>query len=199
MNPSRIVITGLIASGKSTLAAILREEGFVVIDADKVNKKLIAEGGTNYLAIKNEADFKDAFDGDRLDKNKLGQIIFSDPKKMEKLNSITHKNIIREIEKEIESVEKKTVFIEIPLYFQMKEKFPCDYVWLVTADREIQIERLMQRDKIGRDFALKKINSQDFLEMQKKSDVIFDNSTSLENLEKKVEIALKNLENIWKL
>ncbi|MDU7142465.1 MAG: hypothetical protein E6319_05920 [Anaerococcus vaginalis] len=62
--------------------------------------------------------------------------------------------------------------------------------------REIQIERLMQRDKIDRDFALKKINSQDFLEMQKKSDVIFDNSTSLENLEKKVEIALKNLENI---
>ena len=103
MNPSRIVITGLIASGKSTLAEILREEGFVVIDSDKVNKKLIEEDGTNYIAIKSEADFKDAFDGDRLDKNKLGQIIFSDPKKMEKLNSITHKNIIREIEKEIES------------------------------------------------------------------------------------------------
>ena len=47
MNPSRIVITGLIASGKSTLVEILREEGFVVIDADKVNKKLIEEGGTN--------------------------------------------------------------------------------------------------------------------------------------------------------
>ncbi|MFQ9999074.1 MAG: dephospho-CoA kinase, partial [Anaerococcus obesiensis] len=115
---------------------------------------------------------------------------------IELINEITHKNIIAHINNLIKESNEKNIFVEIPLYFQMKEKFPCDYVWLVTSDREIQIERLMQRDKIDRDFALKKINSQDFLEMQKKSDVIFDNSTSLENLEKKVEIALKNLENI---
>lgn len=187
MNPSRIVITGLIASGKSTLAEILREEGFVVIDADKVNKKLIEEGGTNYLAIKSEADFKDAFDGDRLDKNKLGQIIFSDPKRMEKLNSITHKNIIREIEKEIESVDKKTVFIEIPLYFQMKEKFENDGVILVTCKKDVQIKRLMARDKISESFAKKKIESQDTLAyMVDNSDIIIDNSGDEEELRIKI-------------
>ena len=187
MNPSRIVITGLIASGKSTLAEILRQEGFVVIDADKVNKKLIKEGGTNYLAIKNERDFKDAFDGDRLDKNKLGQIIFSDPKKMEKLNSITHKNIIREIEKEIESVDKKTVFIEIPLYFQMKEKFENDGVILVTCKKDVQIKRLMARDKISESFAKKKIESQDTLAyMVDNSDIIIDNSGDEEELRIKI-------------
>lgn len=187
MNPNRIVITGLIASGKSTLAAILREEGFVVIDADKVNKKLIEEDGTNYLAIKSEADFKDAFDGDRLDKNKLGQIIFSDPKKMEKLNSITHKNIIREIEKEIESVDKKTVFIEIPLYFQMKEKFENDGVILVTCKKDVQIKRLMARDKISESFARKKIESQDTLAyMVDNSDIIIDNSGDEEELRIKI-------------
>ena len=187
MNPSRIVITGLIASGKSTLAEILREEGFVVIDADKVNKKLIEEGGTNYLAIKSEADFKDAFDGDRLDKNKLGQIIFSEPKKMEKLNSITHKNIIREIEKEIESVDKKTVFIEIPLYFQMKEKFENDGVILVTCKKDVQIKRLMARDKISESFAKKKIESQDTLAyMVDNSDIIIDNSGDKEELRIKI-------------
>lgn len=187
MNPNRIVITGLIASGKSTLAEILREEGFVVIDADKVNKKLIEEGGTNYLAIKSEADFKDAFDGDRLDKNKLGQIIFSDPKKMEKLNSITHKNIIREIEKEIESVEKKTVFIEIPLYFQMKERFENDGVILVTCKKDVQIKRLMARDKISESFAKKKIESQDTLAyMVDNSDIIIDNSGDEEELRIKI-------------
>lgn len=187
MNPSRIVITGLIASGKSTLAEILREERFVVIDADKVNKKLIEEGGTNYLAIKSEADFKDAFNGDRLDKNKLGQIIFSDPKKMEKLNSITHKNIIREIEKEIESVDKKTVFIEIPLYFQMKEKFENDGVILVTCKKDVQIKRLMARDKISESFAKKKIESQDTLAyMVDNSDIIIDNSGDEEELRIKI-------------
>ena len=187
MNPSRIVITGLIASGKSTLAEILREEGFVVIDADKVNKKLIEKGGTNYLAIRNEADFKDAFDGDRLDKNKLGQIIFSDPKKMEKLNSITHKNIIREIEKEIKSVDEKTVFIEIPLYFQMKEKFENDGVILVTCKKDVQIKRLMARDKISESFARKKIESQDTLAyMVDNSDIIIDNSGDEEELRIKI-------------
>lgn len=187
MNPSRIVITGLIASGKSTLVEILREEGFVVIDADKVNKKLIEEGGTNYLAIKNEADFKEAFDGDRLDKKKLGQIIFSDPKKMEKLNSITHKNIIREIEKEIESVDKKTVFIEIPLYFQMKEKFENNGVILVTCKKDVQIKRLMARDKISESFAKKKIESQDTLAyMVDNSDIIIDNSGDEEELRIKI-------------
>ena len=80
----------------------------------------------------------------------------------------------------------------------MKEKFPCDYIWLVTADREVQIKRLIKRDKIDRDFAIKKIESQDFLEMEKKSDLIFDNSKSIKDLEKKVEIALKKLEKIWK-
>ncbi|EGC82130.1 dephospho-CoA kinase [Anaerococcus prevotii] len=187
MNPSRIVITGLIASGKSTLAEILREEGFVVIDADKVNKKLIEEDGTNYLAIKSESDFKDAFDGDRLDKNKLGQIIFSDPKKMEKLNSITHKNIIREIEKEIESVDEKAVFIEIPLYFQMKEKFENDGVILVTCKKDVQIKRLMARDKISESFAKKKIESQDTLAyMVDNSDIIIDNSGDEEELRIKI-------------
>lgn len=187
MNPNRIVITGLIASGKSTLAEILREEGFVVIDADKVNKKLIEEDGTNYLAIKSESDFKDAFDGDRLDKNKLGQIIFSDPKKMEKLNSITHKNIIREIEKEIESVDEKAVFIEIPLYFQMKEKFENDGVILVTCKKDVQIKRLMARDKISESFAKNKIESQDTLAyMVDNSDIIIDNSGDEEELRIKI-------------
>lgn len=187
MNPNRIVITGLIASGKSSLADILRKEGFVVIDADKVNKKLIEEGGVNYTAIKNEADFKDAFDGDRLDKNKLGQIIFKDPNKMEKLNSITHKNIIREIEKEIKSVDEKTVFIEIPLYFQMKEKFENDGVILVTCKKDVQIKRLMARDKISESFARKKIESQDTLAyMVDNSDIIIDNSGDKEELKTKI-------------
>ncbi|MDU2202623.1 MAG: dephospho-CoA kinase, partial [Anaerococcus hydrogenalis] len=106
----------------------------------------------------------------------------------------THKNIISYINKEIKNSKEKNVFIEIPLYFQMKEKFPCEYVWLVTANKDVQMKRLMARDKIDKDFAIKKINSQNFSLMKEKSDLIFDNSTSLDDLEKKVDIALDNLE-----
>ncbi|WP_311516572.1 dephospho-CoA kinase [uncultured Anaerococcus sp.] len=187
MNPSRLVITGLIASGKSTFADILRKKGEVVIDADAINKSLIQEGGKNYLAIKRERDFSSAFSEGKLDKKKLGQMIFENPQKMRKLNAITHKNIIEEIEKEIEKTDKTRVFVEIPLFFQMEEKFQTDKVILVTCDRDVQIQRLMARDGISKDFAKTKIESQDMLKnMIDNSDIIIDNSGNEKDLNKKI-------------
>lgn len=199
MNQNKIVITGTIASGKSSLSEILKKKGYQVIDSDKVNKKLLEKDQINYKEILSLKAFDEAFDGDKLDKKKLAEIIFNNREKRELINKITHKNIIAYINSLIKEKKEKNIFVEIPLYFQMKEKFPCDYIWLVTADREVQIKRLIKRDKIDRDFAIKKIESQDFLEMKKKSDLIFDNSKSIKDLEKKVEIALKKLEKIWKL
>lgn len=187
MSPNRIVLTGLIASGKSTVADILRKEGYKVIDADQVNRKLIAKGGENYLAIKNDPDFSHAFVSGKLDKKKLGEIIFSDKDKMEKINSLTHRNIINKINEEIASTRDKTVFVEIPLYFQMKEKFENDQVILITCDKDIQIKRLMAREKISESFAKKKIESQDILEkMLAQSDLIIDNSGDEEELKDKI-------------
>lgn len=198
MNQNKIVITGTIASGKSSLSEILKKKGYQVIDSDKVNKKLLEKDQINYKEILSLKAFDEAFDADGLDKKKLAEIIFNNREKRELINKITHKNIIAYINSLIKEKKEKNIFVEIPLYFQMKEKFPCDYIWLVTADREVQIKRLIKRDKIDRDFAIKKIESQDFLEMEKKSDLIFDNSKSIKDLEKKVEIALKKLEKIWK-
>ncbi len=195
MSQNKIVITGTIASGKSSLSEILKKKGYQVIDSDKVNKKLLEKDQINYKEILSSKAFDEAFDADGLDKKKLAEIIFNNPEKRELINKITHKNIIAYINSLIKE-KRKNIFVEIPLYFQMKEKFPCDYIWLVTADREFQIKRLIKRDKIDRDFAIKKIESQDFLEMEKKSDLIFDNSKSIKDLEKKVEIALKKLEKI---
>lgn len=199
MNQNKIVITGTIASGKSSLSKILRKKGYEVIDSDQINRKLLEKDQINYKQILSSKTFDEAFDGNKLDKKKLAKIIFNDPKKRQLINKITHKNIISHINSLIEKSKEKNIFVEIPLYFQMKEKFTCDYVWLVCAKREVQIKRLMERDKIDRDFAIKKIESQDYLSMKEKSDLIFDNSASLEDLEKKVDIALKNLEKIWKL
>ena len=199
MNQNKIVITGTISSGKSSLSDILRKKGYEVIDSDKINAKLLEKDQINYREILSSGAFNEAFEDGIINKKNLGKIIFNDPKKRELINKITHKNIISYINKIIEKSNEKNIFIEIPLFFQMKEKFPCDYVWLVVANKDVQIQRLMQRDKIDEDFALKKINSQNFSLMKEKSDLIFDNSTSLYDLEKKVEIALDNLEKKWKL
>ncbi len=192
MSPSRIVITGLIASGKSTVADILKEKGYDLISADEVNRELIKKGGKNYIAIKNEPIFAPAFDGDFLDKKKLAEIIFNDKEKMERLNEISHTNIIGGINEMVENSKEDKVFIEVPLFFKIKDRFPHDLVVLVTASREVQIKRLMARDNIDYNFALKKIESQDELEeMKKQSDIIIDNSGDIESLRRQIEKIIK--------
>ena len=183
MNPSRIVITGLIASGKSSLLDILRENKQCVIDADKVNRKLLEKGNINYELIKKSAHFDKAFVNDNLDKKILADIIFNDEKKRKILNDITHPNIIKAIEDEISLCKKNKVFVEIPLFFQMEVKFAHDLIVLVVADRDIQIKRLAKRDNIDKEYAIKKLESQDMLKfMIENSDIIIDNSKDLDNL-----------------
>lgn len=192
MSPSKIVITGTIASGKSTLCKLLEEMGFKLISADEVNKKLLIPGAKNYESIKKSGDFDQAFENESLNKKKLAQIIFSDRKKLKKLNQLSHRNILDEIEKQIEILDEKVVFIEIPLFFQMEEKFDADEVWLVVADYQIQIKRLMQRDRISLEYAKAKLESQEqLLNMKENSDVVFDNSTSVENLSTQLKKVLK--------
>lgn len=199
MNPSKIVITGTIASGKSTLSNLLKEYGFDLISADEINKKLLEKGEKNYLAIKNSGCFDQAFDREILDKKKLAEIIFSDSKKLSLLNKLTHKNILEEINREISQISKKVVFIEIPLYFQMKEKFDADEVWLVIANEQVQLQRLAKRDGIDLTFAKTKIESQKTTEnMIDKSQVVFDNSSSVDELNKKLKEILEKKDLLWK-
>ena len=199
MNPSKIVITGTIASGKSTLSNLLKEYGFDLISADEINKKLLEKGEKNYLAIKNSGCFEKAFEGEILDKKILAEIIFSDPKKLSLLNELTHKNILEEINREIDKISKKVVFIEIPLYFQMKEKFLADEVWLVIANEQVQLQRLAKRDGIDLTFAKSKLESQKTTEnMIDKSQVVFDNSSSVDELNKKLKEILEKKDLLWK-
>lgn len=199
MSPSKIVITGTIASGKSTLCKLLEEMGFKLISADEVNKELLIPGAKNYEAIKKSGDFDQSFENESLNKKKLAQIIFSDRKKLKKLNQLSHRNILDEIEKQIEILDEKVVFIEIPLFFQMEEKFDADEVWLVVADYQIQIKRLMQRDKISLEYAKAKLESQEqLLNMKENSNVVFDNNTSVENLSTQLKKVLKQKDLLWK-
>lgn len=192
MSLSKIVITGTIASGKSTLCKLLDEMGYKVISADEVNRALLEPKAKNFEVIKKSGEFNEAFKNESLDKKVLAQIIFNNPQKQKKLNQLTHRNILDEIENQIANLNEKVVFIEIPLYFQMEEKFDANEVWLVVANYETQLKRLIKRDNIDRSYAKLKIESQDqLLTMKEKSDVVFDNSTSIENLRNELENVLK--------
>lgn len=199
MSLSKIVITGTIASGKSTLCKLLDEMGYKVISADEVNRALLEPKAKNFEVIKKSGEFNEAFKNESLDKKVLAQIIFNNPQKQKKLNQLTHRNILDEIENQIANLNEKVVFIEIPLFFQMEEKFDANEVWLVVASYETQLKRLMKRDNIDRSYAKLKIESQDqLLTMKEKSDVVFDNSTSIENLRNELENVLKQKDLLWK-
>lgn len=197
MNQNKVIgLTGSIATGKSQVSNYLKNKGIKVIDAD-----LIARDVANYKIVKNKIkrEFgEDLYKNDKLDRKKLAEIIFARKIHRQKLNSIMHPEIYKEIKKESESADG-LVFIDIPLLFEnedLNKKYGLDFdeIWLVYVDRETQIKRLMNRDDISREYAEEKINSQISVEeKRKKSDVIIDNSGTLEETFKQVEKNLKKL------
>lgn len=197
MNPNKIVITGTIGSGKSAVSEIIKDLGFDVISADDINRNLLEPGAKNFEAIKKDPFFRKAFDGEILDKKVLARMIFAAPDLMKRLNHITHPIIVEEIEEEIGKLSSKNVFIEIPLYYQMDVKFPADLVLFVSADRNIQAERLAQRDEIGNFYAEAKIRNQEKL-MGKRDDreIEIKNNSTLEDLREKV-INILRMEKIY--
>ena len=195
MNQNKVIgLTGSIATGKSQVSNYLKNNGIKVIDAD-----LIARDVANYKIVKNKIkrEFgEDLYKNDKLDRKKLAEIIFSRKIHRQKLNSIMHPEIYKKIKKESDSADG-LVFIDIPLLFEnedLNKKYGLvfDEIWLVYVDRERQIERLMKRDDISKEYAEEKINSQISVEeKRKKADVIIDNSGTLEETFAQVEENLK--------
>lgn len=195
MNQNKVIgLTGSIATGKSQVSNYLRDKGIKVVDADLIARDLV-----DIPIVKDEikkAFGENIYVNENLDRKKLAEIVFNNDKKRNILNDIMHPHIYKIILDEIRN-SKEIVFVDIPLLFEnekVNEKFGLsfDEIWLVYVDREIQIERLMKRDGISRDYAEKKINSQISVEeKRKKSDVIIDNSGTLEETFIQVEENLK--------
>lgn len=198
MSLNKIGITGTIGSGKSVLSAYLLGWDYMVIDADEVGRYLV-EPGSELLNKIDEA-FEEgvlAEDGS-LNREKLGEIIFADEKKREKLNSIMHPAIVKNILQLLDD-RKGTIFIEMPLLFENRKELEAeglrfDEVWLVDADPDVRIKRLMARDKIDEAYAKQKIASQMPAEEKRAlADKIFDNSGDLMALYAQVDKALEEL------
>lgn len=186
-----IGLTGGIASGKSSVSKMLSYLGAAIIDADviardvvqpgqKVFQKIIEEFGDNILKA----------DG-TIDRKKLGYLVFNDRDKLNMLNSITHPEIIRIIEERVEAIRAEgkydVIVIDAPLLLESGMKTMVDEVWLVFADMDTQLKRLMLRDGLDIDTARDRIMSQMPMEEKiKLSHRIIDNSKDLEHTKKQV-------------
>lgn len=171
-----IGIGGSIASGKSTLSDFFRQQGYRVIDADQVARQVVLPGTAGHKALK--LAFPEAFLGEELDRKKLGQIIFDDDAKRTQLNELLHPLIVEESRAQLEA-EDGLVFFEAPLLFDSVMLPEFDLTIYVTASREIQLKRLMQRDHISRQYAEQKLAA--FKEPAVLPSIIVKNNRSLED------------------
>ena len=179
-----IGITGSISAGKSSVLNILKDIGVFTISADEVYHQmikpnmplfnsLIEEWGRDILAV----------DGN-IDRNKLSKIVFADPVKLKRLNEITHPAIIGEIKKTISENKNRDIVVEIPLLFETKCEYLVDVIWYVDISRENRISRLMNRNNILREEAIKKIEKYKYY--GDLADVIIYNDGTFEDLKNRV-------------
>ena len=186
-----VVLTGGIATGKSTVASLFKLHGFLTIDADKIAHKLL---DLHYKEIE-QLFGKKYIENQKVLRKKLGNLIFKDESQKKRLEEFIHPLIKQEIIKEAAIFEKqqKPYLIDIPLFFET-QNYDIQKSIVVYTPKEIQIHRLMKRDNSSFDEALLRINNQMDIEKKKTlATYIIDNSSNLLHLQNEVERIKKEL------
>lgn len=181
-----IGLTGNISSGKSAVSRYLAEAGAKIIDADMVSRDIVLPGKPALKEITGRFGPGVLDAAGRLDRKRLGALVFTDPEAMGILNNITHPHIVAAIEKEkreyISANRGDMLVIDAPLLIETGLHQGVDEIWVVTIDPRQQIERLMRRDGISEAEAQKKVDAQMPQEEKAKyAHRIIDNSGDLED------------------
>ena len=177
-------LTGGIASGKSTVAKMFLEKNIPLIDTDLIARDLLRVGSEGYNEVI-EVFKKDniLLTNKEINRKLLGRIIFSNPQKRRKLNDIVHPKVINIVLNEIKKHQKigtPVICVDVPLLYESGFEQYTDKVIVVYTERDLQIERLIDRDNITKEYANMKITAQMPLEEKKeRADFIIDNSQSV--------------------
>jgi dephospho-CoA kinase len=193
----RIGITGGIASGKSAVAGMLRELGFRVIDADRLGHEVIEPGTRAYDEIVREFGAGVAGADRRIDRGKLGAIVFADPGKLVRLNKIVHPRVEEEMMRQFAEWEKSGVndatFVEAALLVEAGYQKNLDGLVVAWCKPEQQLERLIARG-LSEVEARRRIAAQMPVEEKLKfATVKMDCSGTLEETRRQVEKLAKGL------
>jgi dephospho-CoA kinase len=188
----RVGLTGSIAVGKSFVCEVFRELGVPVLDADVTAREVVAPGTSGLEAIRKEFGDSVITANGELDRAKLGEIVFSDEAKREKLNSIVHPRVIDAQdrwlnEREVENPNGISI-IDAALMIESGGYSRFDKIIVAWCRDEIQLERLMERNGLTEEAARLRIAAQ-MPQEQKKSfgDYLIDTSEGYEVTRKQVE------------
>ena len=188
-----IGITGSIACGKSTVSDYLIAKGYTIIDADKLGYVALT---SNDIKRKLAEKFGDEIlENNEINREKLGKLVFGNNDNLKILNSIIHPKIKELILKlQEEHKDEDLVFLDIALLYEANFVDLVEKVIVVYADEEVQLERLMTRNSLLKEEALKRIESQ--MSPQEKAslgDFVINNSYSKEDTFQQIEEIIERL------
>ena len=181
-----IGLTGPTGAGKGAVASIFARYGIPVINADCVYHELITPPSSCLQELVEEFGKQILLADGSLDRRALGGIVFSDPAAREKLNSITHRYVMEEVQGQMERFRREGVRVAVfdaPQLFEAGAHRACGAVISVLADRGLRLERIIARDGLTAEAAMRRILAQKSDEFFKThSDYIVENNGSLESL-----------------
>lgn len=186
----KYAITGNIASGKSEFEKVLEAHDFVVLDTDLITHDILIDRPEIGRAFSEY----DVFEFGRLSKEKLGKLVFSNPELKSKLESIVHPLILDELNTAFKVYEDESaIFVSVPLLFEVGWENLFDKIIFIKSDDDIRLKRLMKRNGYDKEYALKRIKSQDSQEDKlSKSDFIIENNGSIDEFRAKITEFISN-------
>lgn len=192
-----IGLTGGIATGKSTVSAILRELGAEVIDADALAHAVTAPGSPTVSTIGRELGSEFLRPDGTLDRPLLARRVFQDEDLRLRLNAIVHPEVRRRMATAVAALRAKgapLAVLDVPLLLESRAQYEVDAVWLVYAPQAVQIRRLMARNSLSYEEALARIRSQMPIEEKRRlADVVIENTGDLESLREQVVVLFRRL------
>ncbi len=193
----RAGLTGGIASGKSTVAALLRDREYQVLDADALAHELLEPGQDSYKEVLREFGSEILSPAGAVDRRKLGAIVFSDAEKRERLNRILHPRIHDVVVKWFEALDRAggpaAAFEEAALILEAGAQRDLDCVVVCWCRPEQQLERLKERGFSRQDAELRIAAQMPIDQKRKLADEVIDCSRSLEDTERQVILLLEKL------
>ncbi len=147
-NQKVVLLTGLIASGKSSFARLLKQKGFKIIDTDSITASLYEEKTISALIIKTFLDY-DILTGDKIDKAKLGQVVFQNPHLLKKLTAILREPGMAKLSQKLEALRiegKRMVVITTAYGLELGLPEMCDEVWFIDTPQRIALPAFLSRD-----------------------------------------------------
>ena len=183
MNKKVIAITGGIGSGKSFVSEVLRERGFEVFDCDVISREISCKKET--LEEIARVFGEEFVEKGVLKRRELANFCFENKERTEKLNGIFHTAVYKELFERVDLSGKEMVFAEVPVLTEDAADRYFHLVWIVTADEETRVKRVMERSGLEREEILMRMNRQSPLK-SKEGRVFIENNATKQELCRKI-------------